>query len=214
MGSAQGRGGAERDAQVQAFLRAEPAFRLEPDGSLRGQARVPGMAGRTYTFELEVLLPAEFPAPGFAPVVRIQGHNLGKPLTLDAHVFDSGVMCLQVTDSGDIPHERIGLSGFMQHVALHLDRIVIWRHTGRYPGPEVQHGVRGIEDYYRSRLSPALHSFLASDAVLPSRQATCPCGSGKRFRRCCHRYVISAAERLKWMRARAAQQVPSVASKA
>ncbi|WP_368670881.1 SEC-C metal-binding domain-containing protein [Myxococcus sp. AM010] len=104
----------------------------------------------------------------------------------------------------------------MQHVAVHLHRIVLFKHLGRWPGPALAHGLAGIEQLYRSKLKQSVHRFLEEEVALPSKNSPCPCGSKARFQRCCRNVVREGRGRLAEIRsllARAAASRPSSPAK-
>ncbi|QVW70548.1 SEC-C metal-binding domain-containing protein [Myxococcus xanthus] len=141
-----------------------------------------------------------FPAPNAHPIVVVLQHDLGIKLTVDAHTYPDGELCVQHSDSGDIDYQREGLRGYMQHVAVHLHRIVLFKHLGRWPGPALAHGPAGITQLYRSKLKQPVHRFLDEKTELPSKNSLCPCGSRSRFQRCCRDVVREGRRRLAEMR--------------
>jgi hypothetical protein len=179
-----------RQEAIDAFLAAEPRWRVVADDhggatTLEGPAILLGPTDKPYPFDLRMEVPRSFPSRGADPVVVI----LKSPMKLgmDAHVGDSGALCVQMPPAHEIDYEREGLVGFFTQALIHLRRSMIYALVGEYPGPAYAHkeaGKKEFRDELVARFPLGLQRFVQPGLGMPPDNQWCPCGERRRFRDC------------------------------
>jgi hypothetical protein len=158
-----------------------------------------GGTSKAYRYQVRIDIPKDFPGRDAWPDVWVLESPF--PFDDDAHVDETGNVCLELPQARELDYERIGLVGVLDQVILHLDRLRIHALTRRYPGPEYGHGDDGIRRFLKERhvqLTGHLPLALARAVwpgipMLPDRQ-WCPCESGRRFGGC-HKDAVRHARR-------------------
>jgi len=183
--------------EIRLFLEGEPLWKDLGSGRLVGPAKVV-VAGRTFTFQMEIVIPADFPAGTERPRAYVRGSDVGISMNQDAHVDPGGSLCLGLPERTE---DRLdSLRAFVVQVTIHLRRIVDLALTGSYPGPAYSHGDEGKAEYLLESLPPSVRYSARSGERLPERRSRCPCGSMLPFGRCHRAKVVevrSAIEKLK-----------------
>jgi hypothetical protein len=151
-----------------------------------------------------VLLP-EFPDK--LPIVRETGGRI--PWHENRHVEHDGRACVMIEEdrwrcfpAGSSILDFIGVP-----VANFFLSQSYFEEHGKWPLGEWEHGFDGIFQYYRwligTESNLTVYRFLY---VLAKRDAKphyqCPCGSGKRIKRCCHTRVADLRRKISWQLAR------------
>jgi uncharacterized protein YecA (UPF0149 family) len=114
------------------------------------------------------------------------------PPDLDRHLLRDGRCCLWLlARSRWKPYDPDALLTFLDEVALFFDRLLVHDATGRkkWPGGEYPHGRVGYIEFLmetlavdRSKLDALAPAPL--NRARPERNDPCPCGSGRKFKRC------------------------------
>lgn len=202
-----------RHAQVEAFLVAEPLWRVveEAPGAptiLAGPAVILGPTDKEYRFDLRLTVPKAFPDEGHPEAGIVAGPFAG--LGLDAHVGDSGHLCIQMPYAGEIDYSQVGLLGFFQQVVIHLRRAIIYALTGAYPGPAYSHAEVGKAEFRQELVESfpqPLRKYVQPGLTLPPNIQWCPCGAPLRFKYC-HKSSLKKA-RAKYVAAGGRPRTPS-----
>lgn len=103
----------------------------------------------------------------------------------DHHIGGDGRCCLWLPPLSKWDSERPqALCEFLDEVAVFFDRQLIFEATGRWPGPSWEHGPPGYWQFIVESLGKeeVADTFLVG--LKMGRGDICPCGSGRRFKRC------------------------------
>jgi SEC-C motif len=158
---------------------AEQVF-VEGSLTLRGESGVPERIG----------VCAAFPPgyPGAEPEVFDVGDRF--PHILDRHFFPDGKCCLWLPPTsrwnGADPE---GLGAFLEEVAIFFDKQLTCDVVGYFPGAQWGHGTAGYIEFVRELMGGNEQLLTAFTPVFagiltPGRNSPCPCGSGRKYKRC------------------------------
>jgi SEC-C motif len=122
----------------------------------------------------------------------------------DRHFYPDGQCCLWLPpESRWDPDDPDGLLAFLEEVAVFLDRQLVCDAMGgwTWPGPARSHGFIGYVEFVRDLLAgdDALVAALApvfAGQVSPGRNDQCPCGGGRKYKKCHLRAVEAVAQRV------------------
>jgi SEC-C motif len=150
---------------------------------LLGTVRILSRHGHEYAAcKVRIVYPAEFPERGRVPAVYLESHRnwLKGP---DAHIEEDWKLCLFVP--GEVGIDFSGpesLGELIQCLRMFLFKEYLYQRdltngllTGTpaaWPGQARSHGIMGLQEAVRERSRWG-------------RNEPCPCGSGKKFKRCC-----------------------------
>jgi hypothetical protein len=112
------------------------------------------------------------------------------PHIADRHFFPDGRCCLWLdVESRWRPEDPDRLLCFLTEVALFFHRQFVYDVTGKWPGEARSHGEIAYVEWVLDELGgdrqllAALAPVFAGYSV-PGRKSPCPCGSGRRYKRC------------------------------
>ena len=139
-------------------------------------------------YQISIELPPDFPKS--LPVVREIGGRI--PWKADYHIERDGTACVLMPDD----RWRCFPVGapFVQYLDGPLYNFflgqTVFAETGEWPFGQWSHGKDGIYEYYRWLLDTAddltvwrfLHTLAKGDR---RKRYACPCGSGRKIRKCC-----------------------------
>jgi len=165
-------------------------------------------------YSISIVLLPDF--PDRLPIVRETGGRI--PWHEDRHVERDGRACVMIEEdrwrcfpagSSVIDFIRVPVANFF------LSQSYFEEH-GEWPLGEWEHGLDGIFQYYRwligTESNLTVYRFLY---MLAKRDAKlhyeCPCGSGKKTKRCCHTKVAGLRRKIPWQLARARLQALKIA---
>jgi hypothetical protein len=129
----------------------------------------------------------------------------------DRHFYPDGRLCLWLPpESRWDKKDPDGLCRFLEEVAVFLDQQLIYEAMGkqRWPGGQRSHGDLGYIEFVQEflggsqQLLDALGPALANSPGL-QRNSLCPCGSGKKYKRCHLGVVQEIGQKVGWTRLRA-----------
>lgn len=117
------------------------------------------------------------------------------------HIDPNGKCCLWLPPRSPWdPEDQDALRRFLDELAVFFHRQLVFDVTGTWPGREWDHGDNGYLEYLLEELGgdPALLDALTRAVPLSSggRNAPCPCGSGRKYKRCHLNRVETLAHRL------------------
>lgn len=155
-----------------------------------------------------VLLP-EFPAK--LPIVRETGGRI--PWHEDRHVERDGRACVMIEEdrwrcfpagSSILDFIRVPVANFF------LSQSYFEEH-GKWPLGEWEHGFDGVFQYYRWLIGTESNLTASRFLYVLSRQELkphleCPCGSGKKIKRCCRGKIAELRAKIPWRLARSRVQ--------
>jgi hypothetical protein len=156
-------------------------------------------------YSISIVLAPEF--PDRLPIVRETGGRI--PWHEDRHVERDGRACVMIEEdrwrcfpAGSSILDFIGVP-----VANFFLSQSYFEEHGEWPLGEWEHGVDGIFQYYRwligTESNPTVFRFLY---VISCRELKphfdCPCGSGKKIKRCCHAMILELRRKIPWQLAR------------
>jgi hypothetical protein len=173
-------------------------FRMDSEkeiASLEGALILTAECGIRTEIATVVRFPWDYPGTEPVPFDAAKRFHAapGKHLT-DRHLGSDGQCCLWLPPCSlwDSANPE-GLREFLDELAVFFDRQLIYDVTGIWPGPSYDHGIDGYLEFIRERLGDDSRF---SDLLIPiitmqsevGPNAPCPCGSGKKFKKC-HRQV-------------------------
>lgn len=159
---------------------------------LEGLFQIEGPKGPVDAYNVRIEFPEEYPA--LPPVVfETQGRL---PREIDRHVFSDGHACLEVwpvwrAQNGKATVRTV-LNGPVRNFFLSQS---VFESSGKWPFGEYAHGDAGkreaLKDVLRASGTEDEDLLWRAYALVrpPLRQHTCPCGSGRLYRKC-HRQEI------------------------
>ena len=163
---------------------------LEGDMLFRAECGIPTKIASVVRFPWDY--PGSEPVP-FDAAKRFQARP-GQQFA-DRHMGPDGQCCLwlppcSLWDSANPD----GLREFLDELAIFFDRQLIYDLTGKWPGPSYGHGTEGYLEFIREQLG---NDASLGDILIPlitmktevSPNDVCPCGTGKKFKKC-HRHLI------------------------
>jgi hypothetical protein len=175
---------------------------LVQDGRVHIKGTLPVMNGTSEIdrFAVDVVLSPEHPHA--LPQVFETGGRI--PRTLYRHISGDGSACIVMPDAFWLEHaaEEIDLMGYLAGPvhSYFLGQATVERGEP-WPFGEWAHGGEGIVEFYGRLLGSSEPSRVRDllEAVLrPSVKALrCPCGRGRRLRRCHHELVRSLKKRIR-----------------
>lgn len=135
--------------------------------------------------KLRLVYPADFPNRNRAPSVYLESHRDRWEKGGNSHIENDWKLCLFVpVESGINFRAETSLNDLFAiiHTFLlkqriyqrRLARAKILGGTAEWPGPDRSHGIQGIRE-------------AVQDMGGVGRNEPCPCGSGKKYKRCCMR---------------------------
>lgn len=184
-------------ADVRASIAAYPTLHLflaGPTAEIRGTFPVQDEAGRTLD-EYAVSIELRTGYPRVLPVVRETAGRI--PHTLDRHVVEpAGTCCVLLPDARW--EEWPAGAPFSDYLAGPLRNYFLGQSIveqgGAWPFGEWTHGNKARLDYYRAlfqtKSDAEVRRYLEVIGWPHTRgRVNCPCGSGRRLRKCCHAKV-------------------------
>ena len=136
---------------------------------------------------VRIALPPGYPRE--EPAVFDAGRRF-LPHSPDRHFFSNGRCCLWLPpESRWSERDRDALDRFLDEVLVFFERQLIYDVVGYFPGEDRAHGIAGFLEYFLDAQDGEVQ---VVDRLLPlifgskkvSRNAPCPCGSGRKFKRC------------------------------
>jgi hypothetical protein len=212
---------------IRADLRARyPSLHLfieaDSTSTVRGTFPVRAPDGRAVDrYQVSIDVPVDYPRS--LPIVREVGGRI--PWKADFHVNSDGVACVLLPDDRwrcfpeGAPFVRF-LEGPVHDFFLGQSLVALGE---EWPFGQWSHGAEGVREYYQWLLQTedlgTIVRFLQVLARLNWKgHLDCPCGSGKKIRRCCHsktldlRNKIPPAVARKALETLGARQKPHVSS--
>ncbi len=152
---------------------------------LEGILTIKGPANVPYSVALSIKFPDTYPntlPKVFDPIGRF-------PPDLDRHVLSDGSFCLWLPIDLPLNLERGNtIVDFLDHVALFLERQLIYEVTGLWPGKAWAHGTEAFIDYIGEHLGGSelieIFGAVLSGIIKVGRNDRCLCGSGKKYKHC------------------------------
>ncbi len=134
-------------------------------------------------FRVRIIYPSDFPKRGRVPAVYLESHRDRWKNVADSHIESDWKLCLHVPGESGIDFTRDdSLGELLGCLATFLFRETVYQQAlaqaqvggppAVWPGHQRSHGFSGIEEAIRDR-------------GRVGRNEPCPCGSGKKFKRCC-----------------------------
>jgi len=177
------------DKEIVASKQPGMSFR-ERDGLLElvGEYVVLDEHNAPERFPVLMVFPPDY--PGSEPIAVLGGDRFVRDL--DHHFYQGPYprMCLWLPSASLwIPRDGDALAGFLDQVTLFLDRQLVMEADPSlpYPGPEWPHGPEAYLEFLEAELEvprTVLRRMARGLVGQQNPKATCPCGSGKNFRRC------------------------------
>ncbi len=170
--------------------------------SLEGEILLVSECGVRHEISTRVTFPRLYPL--YEPTAYDAGDRflaLDRKPRMDRHILDNpnGQCCLWLPPRSPWnPRDPNALRHFLDELAVFFDRQLIYDVTGEWPGPQYGHGRKGYIEFIGEELGEARD---VVERILPlvtmevdfGRNDQCPCGSGKKFKRC----HLDAIERVK-----------------
>lgn len=157
-------------------------------------------------FSIRIVVPRGFPDD--LPIVREVGGRI--PWIADRHVESTGQACVMIPEDrwNSFPPGSSLLDFIDVPVANYFLSQSYFEVHGEWPLGEWQHGWDGIFQYYRRLIGTESTITVYRFIYVLSRQNSkphfeCPCGSGKKIKRCCQAKVEDLRGKIPW---RLAQQ--------
>jgi len=158
---------------------------LDQEGKayLTGTFRVLSEHGHEYgAFRLRIVYPAGFPRRKLVPAVYLDSHRGRWKNCADAHIESDWKLCFCVPGESEIDFAREDslkqlfacLRTFLLKEWLYQRDLIRQELTGKpaeWPGDARPHGIEGVREVVKERRL--------------GRNSLCPCGSGKKFKKCC-----------------------------
>jgi hypothetical protein len=150
---------------------------------ITGALRVFSSHGHEYdAFKVRIVYPPEFPERGRVPSVYLESHRHWRKEE-DTHIEDDWRLCLGVPGESEIDFSKpnsfelliqcVGDFLFKEYLyQKELANSFLTRKRPMWPGPARSHGIDGIRE-------------VIQEWGKWGRNEWCPCGSGKKFKRCC-----------------------------
>lgn len=179
-----------REQEIAAILLDECQAGVDGNGCafFTGTFRLRSAHGHLYdSIQLRFLYPTNFPAGGQPPSIYLESHRDHWEKSGDAHIERDWKLCLFVPGECGIDFRKADslselfaiLHTYLIKQRIFQRRLMRERITGepaRWPGEERSHGVAGVEEAIR-----------AMGGI--GRNDLCPCGSGRKYKRCCMREI-------------------------
>jgi len=156
-------------------------------------------------YSISIVLLPEFPDK--LPIVRETGGRI--PWHEDRHVERDGRACVMIEE--DRWHSFPSGSSIIDFIKVPVANYFLsqsyFEEHGEWPFGEWEHGQEGIFQYYRWLIGTeedlTVYRFLhvISRHEL-KRHLECPCGSGKKIKRCCHAKIVKLRRKIPWRLAR------------
>lgn len=173
---------------------------------IAGAFVVRGVSGEELDrYSISIVLLPEF--PDMLPIVRETGGRI--PWHEDRHVERDGRACVMIEEDRwwCFPAGSSILDFISVPVANFFLSQSCFEEHREWPLGEWEHGIDGIVQYYRWLIGTesdfTVYRFLC---VLAKRDIKlhyeCPCGSGKKIKRCCHTKVAGLRRKIPWQLAR------------
>jgi len=149
-----------------------------------GTFRVLSAHGHLYgDFRIKIVYPSGFPERGLAPSVYLLSHQKQWKNGVNGHIEKDWKLCLFIPGESEINFRQndslkcmfVCLYTFLIKESFYQFALIRQELTGEpavWPGPARSHGIEGIREMIRE-YGPV------------GRKDPCPCGSGKRFEKCC-----------------------------
>ncbi|HZO71030.1 MAG TPA: SEC-C domain-containing protein [Ktedonobacteraceae bacterium] len=171
---------------------------------LEGTITLVAECGIPTTIQLRVEFPNGYPE--YEPRVYDAGQRF--PHVADRHFYPDGQCCLWLPpESRWNGKDPDGLCLLLEEVAVFLDQQLTYEAMGKgqWPGRQRSHRDAGYIEFILEllgsdqRLLEALAPTLANRSGV-ERNASCPCGSGIKYKRCHLRVVEEIGRRVGWIR--------------
>ncbi|SRR5579875_500140 len=172
--------------------------------SLHGIMTLLADCGIATSLHLRIVFPDDYPEhePRVYDVAQRFPHEA------DRHFYPDGQLCLWLPpESRWDKQDPDGLCRFLEEVAVFLDQQLTCDALGgqKWPGKQRSHGDRGYIEFIpeclggNERLLDALGPTLANRSGI-QRNSPCPCGSGKKYKRCHLDVVQEIGQKIGWTR--------------
>jgi hypothetical protein len=174
---------AEQELAQRVLEKVEAGIDDQGRAFLRGTIRILSRHGHKYTAcKIRIVYPQGFPERGRVPAVYLESHrNWCKGP--DAHIEEDWKLCLFVPGEVGIDFSSPNpLGDLIQCLRIFLFKEYLYqkdlisglvtRTPAVWPGQARSHGIEGIHEAVRER-------------GRWGRNEPCPCGSGRKFKRCC-----------------------------
>jgi hypothetical protein len=178
----------EQSIARQFMTDVEVGFDEKRRATIRGTFKLVSQHGHEYTsFKIRIVYPAGFPSKRRVPSVYLDSHRGIWENSVDAHFFPDWRLCLFVPGESPINFSKkeslkdlfAVLRVFLFKERIYQRDLIIQAITGKraaWPGEARAHGIHGIIEAIQER-----------SGIRP--EEPCPCGSGKKFKRCCQNRI-------------------------
>lgn len=180
-------------AEIRAYLAARhPDLHLRIIGgraSIHGSFAITDGGGVVDRFQVIIRFPDDYPVD--TPTLEEVGGRI--PRAQERHVEPNGIACLTVPEEWHFLSKDRSFAAFIEGpIKNFLVSQSTYEATGQWPFGERPHGYDGLIDAYGAWFGSNDPAVIRSHlrylaAETPKGHWDCPCGSGKKIRRCSHR---------------------------